>query len=235
MQELKSLVYRVILFVVGLIIFLLVLRLGAILLGANQTQSLVSSILDLTAGLVMPFQSIGPNIILGGLVFETATIIALLIYIVGGVVVADLVTSFIDDDPLNIVINVFDAIFKILEFLLISRFILKLFAADVNNSFIQGIYQSTDWASGVFPVIGFGAGVIEVSVIVIFIVVVMFDVFLEDAIVTRYLPSHSVRVVKEKTVVQERPANITVNMIPNSQPQTKTVVVSRDEFERMKG
>lgn len=166
----------------GFLLLLMAVRFIFTLLGANESHFFVASFINLTQGFVYPFLGL-PNWTIGPLVINVPVLSAMISYLVGGLILIDLITGFIDRDPINWVVNVIDTIFKIFEFLLASRIILKVFGVNPTIvPFATDIYNYTNWAAGIFPAISLLWGVIEVSVIVVFIVIVIFDISLESSV-----------------------------------------------------
>ncbi len=84
---------QVIFTVVGIIDLLLLLRLGFLLLGANQV-GIVSFILSLTQIFVAPFTGIFPSPSSGSSYLDMAALIAIIIYIVFGFILGFIIDLF---------------------------------------------------------------------------------------------------------------------------------------------
>ena len=79
--------------IVGLIEFVLVLRLMLELLGAHSSSSFVSWVYDITRGLVAPFEGAFPAISLtDGYVFDTSVLFAIIAYIIIGFLINQLLS-----------------------------------------------------------------------------------------------------------------------------------------------
>lgn len=101
--EPSRVVLKVVNTVIGLIEFMLVLRLVLVLLGASAGAPFVAWVYSVTGSLIAPFSGAFPPILLGGYVLELSTIFAMIGYaIIGWLVlrVLSLLTSSLDSTSL---------------------------------------------------------------------------------------------------------------------------------------
>lgn len=180
MKELRITVRNIILGATFIVAIFLLLRFVLILIGASGAHFISGFIFNLTAPLMQPLQ--GFNWVLeAGFTFDFTILIAVMFYITLGILVASFVTAFIDEDPLKIIVEVIDSTFKFLEFILLVRFILRVFAIYYNQSPLSNaIYDMTPWAPGLLPDIKFGNGVIELSTLLVLVIVIAVDLGFEN-------------------------------------------------------
>jgi uncharacterized protein YggT (Ycf19 family) len=181
MSEARRKVRGIILVITGIIVSLLVLRFFLILFQADRSNAIVGLILGPSDLLVSPFRDfINPGILP---TFDLATILGVVVYAVAGILISEIITGFMYEDPLDIVDNVVDGIFKVIEFFLIVRIVLKLFGMSAAGaSFVATIYSATDWTVGILPPINVLSGVLEISTVIVLIIVVVIDVAMEGMI-----------------------------------------------------
>ncbi len=87
---------RIINTVIGIIGFLLALRIVLLLLGASTAAPFVAWVYSVTGGLMGPFAGAFPNLILGGFILDISAIFAIIGYaIIGGLIswILSLITS----------------------------------------------------------------------------------------------------------------------------------------------
>jgi len=163
----------------------MIVRILLKLLGANEASQFAIFWYDLSSYFVGFFEGIFPMIspVESNFIFETHSIIALIVYSLIAGIMAKSITSIGASSNYNRAKEVLDLVFKILEFLLISRFVLKLTGASTEAGFTQFIYSSSDIVhrpfAGIFPVYelgGNGEFVLEISTLIAIIIVVIFDV-----------------------------------------------------------
>lgn len=180
MKELRVTVRNIILGATFILALMLLFRFVLILVGASGAHFVSGFIYNLTAPLMQPLE--GFNwVLVAGFTFDFTVLIAVVFYITLGILISSFVTAFIDDDPLKIAMEVIDSIFKFIEFLLLVRFILRVFAVFYNQSPLSNsVYDLTAWAPGLLPDIQFGNGVIELSTLLILVIVIAIDLGFEN-------------------------------------------------------
>jgi hypothetical protein len=180
MKELRVTVRNFILGATFILALMLLFRFVLILVGASEAHFVSGFIYNLTGPLMQPLE--GFNwVLVAGFTFDFTVLIAVVFYITLGILISSFVTAFIDDDPLKIAMEVIDSIFKFIEFLLLVRFILRVFAVFYNQSPLSNsVYDLTAWAPGLLPDIKFGNGVIELSTLLILVIVIAIDLGFEN-------------------------------------------------------
>lgn len=174
----------------GVVMALIFIRLFLVVIGANEESSFVEFWNEgLTKPFVDPFLFVYPNWEFGSIVFESASVLALFVYLIGALLVAKFITSFIDDDPKRILVRIVDTLFKIVEFLLLFRFLLRVTNASESGGFTDFIYNLSflvyEPFIDVMPTLRFGDRdqfVFETSTLVAIVVVVILDLITESII-----------------------------------------------------
>lgn len=220
MEATRVTVRNLILGFTGVLISLLIIRLFLLVLGANSSQFLIQILYGFTELFVSPFTGIIPSVDIVASM-AVSTFVAIVAYIVFALILSDFITSFIDDDILQILGNLFDSCLKILEFLLVARITMKFFAIASGGWFIDTVYNSTNWVKGILPSFSVGRGEVELSAVVAFVIVVVLDVTLESLL--RGYRKSAETSKATKVVVKSsppppttaQPNNITINLTPN--------------------
>lgn len=221
MEQARTRVRAIILALTGVIVTLLVIRFILIFVGADQTHFLVKLVLDVSYIFVYPFISFGYGGLLSSV--DANALIAILIYVVLGILVSEIITAFLQEDPNQIVIEFIDAVFKVIEFLLISRIILMLFGIQAGvGMFVQQVYALTAWSTGILPSRDFLSGQLEISSIIVLIIVVLIDIATEGFLsaVTKRL--HEMRESKPKESKPEPAKATAVAAAPSPAPVVVT-------------
>ncbi len=91
-------VAQVIYYILGVVETILLFRFALLLFGANSANGFVSFIYNLTSPLVAPFQGVFSAPRQSGSVFETATILAMVVYAVIAYIIARLLFVATDTD-----------------------------------------------------------------------------------------------------------------------------------------
>lgn len=225
MEQARTRVRAIILALTGVIVTLLVIRFILIFVGADQTHFLVKLVLDVSYIFVYPFISFGYGGLLSSV--DANALIAILIYVILGILVSEIITAFLQEDPNQIVIEFIDAVFKVIEFLLISRIILKLFGIQAGvGIFVQQVYALSAWSTGILPSREFLSGELEISSIIVLIIVVLIDIATEGFLsaVTKRLGE--MRTSKPKDSPEPEPAKQSVSVAPAAAPSPAPVVVT---------
>jgi len=240
MSELRVRVRAIILGLAGVLVALVVVRFFLILLGANASQPIVGLFLSLTSPLVMPFAEFNSLIVAPAI--ELASIVALMAIIVLGILVSEIVTAFMYEDVADIFLNIIDAVFKVLESLLILRLVLRLLGVAAGTGwFVANIYGATNWASGIFPAIPVFSGALELSTLAVLIIVAVVD-FTTEGVISSLREKKSDKPAASKlssstttTVTQVRPSapppmqqHITINVpVPQQQqPRVERQIIN---------
>jgi hypothetical protein len=169
--------------ITGFILALLFFRIILDILEVPSSNIIVNVLNVITDAFIDPFADT-VQIPVGSVLnqINIDAIIAIGIYLLIGIALSEIITAFIYDNLEEIVQNFVDALFKIIEFLLLVRIIFDLFGV-VNRvglpPFIRSIYSLTEWAQGIVVPIDLGLMRINVSTIVILIFIVVLDVLAE--------------------------------------------------------
>lgn len=179
MARLRQRVRLFIFSITGILLILLILRMFFDLTDASTGAEFVRFVNNSTQFFVEPFEGL----------FQTSSTdlidlndgFAFLFYLFLGIIIAEIVTSFIYAKVQDVVLNVVDAVFKIFEMILFVRFSLDLFAVSSNLPFALFIYTMTDPIARLVPFYLFSER-INVGIIIALIVVVALDFFIEGLI-----------------------------------------------------
>lgn len=183
MKDVRVRFRSLILIIIGIISTILVMRILLEIITNNRTNILINFIFSLSDVLIFPFENTLdlPN----NSFFQTFNgdaIIALVAYVFIGIAISEVVTAFLYDKFEDIIQNLLDGIFKVIEFLLFFRIVLDLFNLFDRRTapfFIQSIFNLTDWAEGIPFRIDLLQGFLNVSVVIVLIIVVIIDIFTE--------------------------------------------------------
>lgn len=233
LAPLRKRVRQVIFWFTSLIIVLLLVRLVLQLFSANPNHHLTSTFYDLTLGLVTPLSGVWLGSPLQALGAAAISLLAIVIYIFVAFLLSEFITSVLDDDPLNILVNFLDALLKLGEFIFIARLVFSLFGVTGgSNAFVNSIYNLTDWSQGIFPSFNFLWGELELSTIAVIVILGLFDLFLEGTVQSwREARKKRQRVVTKETHVQHAPPPQTPasSSNPQSGPQNITINVGQQQ------
>jgi uncharacterized protein YggT (Ycf19 family) len=174
----------------GFIIAIIFIRILLMVLGANPNANFVIFWYDLSDNFVNIFRGMYPNLEpeRSSSIVEIYSIIAMVFYMLLAFLVSKMLTSVVESDGVQIIKNIVDTIFKVLEFFLITRFILKLTGASAESIFVNFIYGVSaifyEPFQGIFPtfkVADFNI-IFETSILIAIIVIVIFDIITEGII-----------------------------------------------------
>lgn len=185
MKELRTRVRRVIYAIGAFIIGILLLRFFFRLFGIAAINPIINFIYQLSYPFVAPFDGIVGNIGTSGNAIEFTTIIAILMWIGIIIIIAELVAAFIQDKPERIIFELVDSFFKLIEFMLFARLVLRAFAVPYGiNSLVDFAYNISAIAynpfAGIAPEFRLGnGGIIEMSTVVALVIVLVFDILSE--------------------------------------------------------
>jgi hypothetical protein len=221
MESARNLVRRIVFGITSILVVLLILRFFLILLNASSGHVVAQIITDLTNPLIQIFAGMFTAAGLGILAPLLEIIMAAIFFIFIGIFVASIINSFIQEHPLDILMEIIDTIFKLVEFVLIARLVLKLFGIDPVSTFVQFIYDNTGWVSGLLPAIDVLGGTLEFSTLFILVAVVIVDLGMEGFIDSIREKREGVGTTNHTTVIRENrpaPQNITINVPHQQQP-----------------
>lgn len=176
----------------SVIVAIIIVRILLKLLGANEVSQFAVFWYDLSYYFVGVFEGIYPVIApdASNLIFETHSVVAVIVYTLLAGILSKSLTSISATSTINRVKEVLDVIFKVIEFFLGFRFILKLTGASETADFVQFIYSASSIVykpfTGLLPTYEFGADAIfllEISTLIAIVVVIIFDV-LSDILIS---------------------------------------------------
>lgn len=176
----------------SLIVAIIVVRILLKLLGANEESLFAIFWYDLSYYFVGIFDGIYPVIepAASNLVFETHSVVAVIVYTLLAGILSKSLTSISATSAVDRAKEILDVMFKLIEFFLCFRFILKLTGASTVSSFVQFIYSVSDIVykpfTGLLPTFEFGTRgqfVLEISTLIAIVIVVFFDV-VSDMLIT---------------------------------------------------
>lgn len=186
--KLKAGIYILLTIIVGIIVVRILLK----LLGANEDSQFAVFWYDLSQYFVGPFKNVYPSVEPSSskLVFETYSVIAVLVYALLTGIFAKSLTSIGSSSNIRKVKEILDLFFKVSEFFLGFRFILKITGANESASFVQFINSASSIVyepfAGLLPTRVFGADnqfVLEISTLIALVVMIIFDV-LSDVLIS---------------------------------------------------
>lgn len=214
--EVRARIRAVIFAITGFISAFLFLRIILDLISADSTNVLVSLINQITTPLISLFSNLVVLPQTGILaLINTEAIIAFIVYILAAIAISEIITAFIYENFKDILQNIVDALFKVIEALLILRIVFDLFGiglALTSPAFVKFIYTSTAWSQGILFDQTFLSGKINLSAIISLIIIVVIDLATE-----RFLDSLYDRVtlfVKESKIALPK-VRIT-NILPSA-------------------
>lgn len=241
----------------GIIVAIILIRVLLKFIGASESAAFVSFWYSLSENFVAAFRGIYPFLepISGRVILEVPAVIAMLIYALVGILIGKLVSSFLEGDKVLLLSSVIDSLFKLAEFFLIGRFILKLTGATETTPFVNFMYAISSVVyepfAGILPSIRIGEYNIlfETSTLIAIIIVIIFDLVSEGIIANLRSGSESKQMAVMKPMApapmpMQMPSpfsgghssqttapaqNITINMPQPQQamPQQPPVVVDR--------
>ena len=177
----------------SVIVAVIIVRILLKLLGANEVSQFAVFWYDLSYYFVGVFEGIYPVIApnASNLIFETHSVVAVIVYTLLAGILSKSLTSISATSTINRVKEVLDVIFKVIEFFLGFRFILKLTGASETADFVQFIYSASSIVykpfTGLLPTYEFGANatfLLEISTLIAIVVVIIFDVLSDIMIST---------------------------------------------------
>lgn len=177
---------------VSVIVAIIIVRVLLKLLGANEVSQFAVFWYDLSNYFVGVFEGIYPVIApdASNLIFETHSVVAIIVYTLLAGILSKSLTSISATSTINRVKEILDVIFKMIEFFLGFRFILKLTGASETANFVQFIYSASSIVhkpfTGLLPTYEFGADatfLLEISTLIAIVVTIIFDV-LSDILIS---------------------------------------------------
>jgi hypothetical protein len=190
LNQIRRIISLVVYGSISLIIALIIVRILLMLIGSSTESGFVSFIYSTSDTFVGMFRGIYQNINInaGKSVIEIFTLVALIFYISVGYLVSKSIRSVVEVDLLQVISNIIDTGFKFVEFLLITRFLLKLTGASTVSQFVSVVYEISNIIyepfQGILPGIQVASlGIIfETSTLIAIIAIIIFDIASESMI-----------------------------------------------------
>ncbi|MBD3362156.1 hypothetical protein GF362_00370 [Candidatus Dojkabacteria bacterium] len=180
-KQARALVYGIF----GLIVAIICIRLFLQFLPINHSVPFVRFWLHFSDIFVGPWDEIFPSIKFEKSIIEIYSIIAAFCYIIFALIIERSFSSFKHSSSRDILVALIDAMFKFIEFLLISRFLFRLFQASISSSIVRFVYALSSIIyqpfSGIIKDIEVMDGtIIELSTIIILVIVIIMDIAAEN-------------------------------------------------------
>lgn len=181
--ELRTRVRGMILITAGLISFFIILEIFFDLFKVSKTHFLINILSSISAIFVGPFRGIAATN--ANTFVNVDAAIALTSYVLGAIVLSEIITAFLRESAYEIFQNFIDAIFKIVEFLIFIRIIVVAFStAALNIPLAATIVNLTNWTQGVVTSFPLGGGFLDLSAIVVLGAIIFLDLLSERIIET---------------------------------------------------
>ncbi len=224
--KLKAGIYVLLTIIVGIILVRVLLK----LLGANEDSQFALFWYDLSQYFVGPFENIYPIIAPSSskLIFETHSIIAVLVYALLTGMFAKSLTSIGDSSKILKVKEILDLFFKVSEFFLGFRFLLKITGASEMAGFVRFINSASaivyEPFADLLPTRIFGSEdqfILEVSTLIALIVMIIFDV-LSDVLISTLNKSPITQVISPKSPDTIKVSGNPISQMPYFDPSHTT-------------
>ena len=193
----------------GIFVFLLSIRIVLNLLGnnVNTENSLIKFLYSLSSFLMDPFEG-STDSLSREIGFDLDPVLAIFVILIVALIIAELINSIFHLNPVEIIKNIVDAFFKILEFLLFTRIIFDLFSLSSTTWFGELIYRYTNWADNVFINTRIIDGKVSLSILIVLFFVVILDLITEGLLDSIFNVPEEDREVKSE-----------IKYVQNSNPQ----------------
>lgn len=180
MDEIRSRVRAFIFGVTAVIVAILVFRIGLDLMGGDASVPFLKVLFDVSDFFINPFYGL-IDLNVGGVTssLNFNAMLALGIYIISAVILVEIITGFLYDNLEDIIQNIVDGLFKLVEFVLFLRIVFELFALtsrEVLPGFVNFVFGLTNWTQGFLFDIRVGDGSIDLGAIVILVLVILLDI-----------------------------------------------------------
>jgi hypothetical protein len=169
--------------IVAVLAFVLFLRISFELIDANKQNGFVNAVYVFTDYLVAPFDK---AIVLDQKSdlkpFDFDAFLALVTYVVFGLILIDIITGLFYEELRDILKNIIDAFFKLIEFVLLLRVLFEIFEVGFPGTFspfaVKFIYDITDWSD--FVDIDFIWKNLSWGPLIMLIIFAVFDIITEQ-------------------------------------------------------
>lgn len=226
MENLRETLRNLIFGAVGLIVFILFLRIIFDIAQIENDFFLRNPINLISDFFAYPFKGIivinNPNLTL----LNTDAAVSLGIYIVLGYLIAKVVTGFMYDTLYDITQNFVDGVFKIAEFIVILRILFQLFGVLPSlrsSAFVDSVFSWTEWTQTLLFRVPFGTGYIDLSAIVWLLILIVLDIFsgrylakvLGGTVVIASASTNIIKAPRFKFPTFKRPSNNVTESVEN--------------------
>lgn len=179
-SKIRNILYSIFAGIIGIVLIRVFLK----LLGVNPNNEFADFWYTFSQIFVDPWKGIYGSIETDSMIIEVHSIVAVVFYLVISMVVNKSAASAFEDSRKQAIVSIVDSIFKIIEALLITRFIFKLTGASVVAPFVRLVYDFSSVIHAPFatllPQIETMDIVIEISTIVALIVFIILDLVTES-------------------------------------------------------
>jgi hypothetical protein len=225
MLEIQLRTQRILFAILGLIIALLGIRWLLLFFRALDSVPLGGLLRSITNVWVAPGADMAVyNINVGSLIIDLPTTLAIVLWLIVGLVVISLIVSLISGDPVKMIISFIDVIWKFLELLLLARIMLVIFGVPQNFAAASFVYGATSWTNLGLGNITIASITIEIGTLLALVVVLFVD-YIWEGVGEDVIPKY---VVKRKITTITTPTQITIPV----QPTVK--ILSKEQFEELK-
>jgi hypothetical protein len=180
-KKFKSIIYSIF----GVVSSIISIRLLLLFLAVGSTP-FVRFWMNFSYLFVGLWDGIYENIIIEKSVIEIYSLIAILFYLIFGILIERSIKNIANEDSKNIVSSIIDIIFKVIEFVLATRFFFRLFVASTDSLFVRIIYGLSNFIyapfAGIIGDIVIDKVVIEISTLLILVIIIIIDVATENLV-----------------------------------------------------
>ncbi len=216
---LRTRIRSILLAILGVIVAVIFIRIILDFFGADSTSSFVSFFNNFSDFFIEPFDKLIDVNNQNTTNINFDALAAFFIYLVLGLLIIEVICAFIYDSIEDIIQNLVDAIFKIVEFFLLVRIILDFFLINQQIPFINTVYTATDWASNIFFRRDFIDPRVNFSAIVVLIIVVILDLFMESLLDALFKKIDYNKIKDAKPLAQNITINVPQPVVHNNPPQ----------------
>lgn len=177
LDRFKSVVYSVF----GIIVIIIAIRVILKFIGANTATPFVDFWYNFSYIFMSPWDKMFPDMLIGKTsAIEISSLIGMLFYIVFGVIIERTVEQLKTTTSKNTLYSTVNGIFKVIEFILATRFFLKLFTASTESVFVKFMYGISSIIyepfAGIVKDYRYDNIVVEISTILIFVIIIILDI-----------------------------------------------------------
>jgi len=222
---------RAFIFGIFILLFAIVLiRIFFTLIDANKSTPIVKFWFDtISYPFVVPLEGVYPNLFLGKMELESSAILSLIMILTFMLITHKIVMALIVKDSRELLFNIIDSLFKIIELLLILRFLFKITGAE-DLGFINLVYFFSEFVyspfKNILPHPEFGAHnqyIFETSTLIAIIVVTVFDI-VSESILKSMFAKEKTNDINLEVVPEAQPLQSVQPVQQTSQPQTNITI-----------